>query len=86
MDSGDKQRFSEAREELRLLLAAPQLAEAPLLVLANKQDLDYAASTDEIAEHLQLPLEDDQPPVACRVHIVPGSRRCVPPRSRLHYM
>ena len=54
VDSGDKQRFSEAREELRLLLAAPQLAEVPLLVLANKQDLDYAASTDEIADHLQL--------------------------------
>lgn len=53
-DSSDRQRFAEAREELRLLLAAPQLAGVPLLVLANKQDLDYAAPLADIETVLQL--------------------------------
>lgn len=58
IDSGDKQRLAEGRDELRLLLAAPQLARVPLLVLANKQDLNYAASIAEIADYLQLPSLD----------------------------
>ena len=54
LDSNDRQRFSEAREELRLLLAAPQLAQVPLLLLANKQDLNPAASLAEIENVMQL--------------------------------
>lgn len=54
LDSGDKARLTEARDELRSLLAAPELASTPLLVLANKQDLGYACPTTEIEEILQL--------------------------------
>lgn len=54
LDSGDRQRFVEARDELRQLLAAPQLVKVPLLVLANKQDLNYAVPIADIADILQL--------------------------------
>ena len=44
----------EAREDLHRLLTEHELWDAPLLVLANKQDEPRAASTSEITEHLQL--------------------------------
>mmetsp|Transcript_23928 Transcript_23928/g.65198 ORF Transcript_23928/g.65198 Transcript_23928/m.65198 type:complete len:187 (-) Transcript_23928:374-934(-) len=54
VDSSDCDRLEDAREELQKLLAAEELREAVLLVLANKQDLPGAASADEIAGKLGL--------------------------------
>ena len=39
VDSNDKERVEDAREELHRMLNEPELADAVLLVFANKQDL-----------------------------------------------
>lgn len=54
VDSADVQRLSDCKKELQGLLMEERLAGASLLVLANKQDLAGALSTEEIVEHLTL--------------------------------
>lgn len=54
VDSNDRDRTSDAREELHHMLTDPELQNAPLLVLANKQDLPHALSTSEITDRLGL--------------------------------
>merc|ERR1712050_597356 len=54
VDSCDKRRFQESSDELKELLAEDKLANVPLLIFANKQDLQSAVGVDEITEHLQL--------------------------------
>lgn len=50
IDSNHKERIEDAREEIHKLLGEEELKGAPLLVLANKQDLPGAMTTTEIAE------------------------------------
>jgi len=52
IDSSDRTRFDEAMKELDILLNAPELSEAVLLVFANKQDLPQAISVMEITDKL----------------------------------
>lgn len=54
IDSQDRDRIHEARLELHRILAARELADAILLVFANKQDLAHSMSTEEVRERLQL--------------------------------
>ena len=54
VDSADRDRLDDAREELAHLLDEDELRDAPLLLLANKQDLPFALSAAELAEKLQL--------------------------------
>ncbi|CAL1129501.1 unnamed protein product [Cladocopium goreaui] len=55
VDSSDHRRIQEAREELWTMLKEPEFsAEAPVLVLANKQDLPDAMSGKEVSEKLGL--------------------------------
>lgn len=54
IDCNDKERLNDARHELEMILHEEQLSEAPLLVLANKQDLPHAATTGELTEKLGL--------------------------------
>lgn len=54
VDSSDVDRMDEAREELHRMLTEHDLWDAPLLVLANKQDLPTALTMREITEALQL--------------------------------
>ena len=54
VDSNDRDRTSDAREELHHLLTDPELQHAPLLVLANKQDLPHALSASELTDRLGL--------------------------------
>ena len=55
MDSNDRDRFSEARDDLTdCILEQDDFREIPLIVLANKQDLPGAASCEDIAEALGL--------------------------------
>ena len=54
VDSNDRDRTSDAREELHHMLTDPELQNAPLLVLANKQDLPHALSTSELTDRLGL--------------------------------
>ena len=54
VDSNDLERTSDAREELHHMLTDPELQNAPLLVLANKQDLPHALSASELTDRLAL--------------------------------
>jgi len=54
VDSNDRERITEAREELSRMLAEDELREAVLLIFANKQDLPNAMNAAEITDKLGL--------------------------------
>lgn len=54
VDSNDRERVTEAYDELANLLRDEELKDAKLLVLANKQDLQNAMSISEITDKLNL--------------------------------
>ena len=54
VDSNDRDRIHEAREELEKMLSEDELRDAVVLVFANKQDLPNAMSPGEITEKLGL--------------------------------
>jgi len=54
VDAADPEKFETASKELHELLNKPPLAGIPLLVLANKNDLPDAASSDDIIQKLDL--------------------------------
>ncbi|XP_053507365.1 ADP-ribosylation factor-like protein 14 [Ictalurus furcatus] len=54
VDSKDKARIPEAKQELEKILGNKSLKGLPLIVLANKQDLPGAASAGDVAEILKL--------------------------------
>jgi len=60
IDSSDKRRLEESGKELKDLLAEDKLANIPLLVFANKQDLVHATPADEIAKELELETVNDR--------------------------
>lgn len=55
IDSNDKDRIEDAREELQRMLSEHELSNAVILVFANKQDLPKALKPMEVAEGLKLP-------------------------------
>ena len=55
VDSNDRERIGEAREELQCFLRERDLENVLLLVFANKQDLPSAMSVDEVTDNLSLP-------------------------------
>lgn len=54
VDSNDRERADEAKEELSKMLQEDELRDAVLLVFANKQDLPNAMTAAEITEKLSL--------------------------------
>jgi len=54
IDSNDKERVTEARDELQRMLSEDELRDAILLIFANKQDLPNAMNAAEITEKLGL--------------------------------
>merc|ERR1712178_503078 len=54
IDSSDTRRLEESGQELRDLLAEDKLANIPVLIFANKQDLLQSTPADEISQSLQL--------------------------------
>jgi len=54
VDSSDEERLKECTEELQSLLVEDNLKNVPLLVFANKQDLQLALDAEEIMGNLQL--------------------------------
>jgi small GTP-binding protein len=54
VDSADRERIDEARDELAALLKADELKDAALLVYANKQDFSHAMSVSEVMSKLGL--------------------------------
>ncbi|KAI0786507.1 GTP-binding protein [Abortiporus biennis] len=55
VDSGDRFRMKDCKEELHALLVEDRLAGASLLVFANKQDIEGSMTSSEIASALDLP-------------------------------
>eukprot|EP00126_Sphaerothecum_destruens_P004168 Sdes_comp18035_c0_seq4m7359 len=54
VDSNDRDRIAEAKDELQKMLAEDELRDAIVLVFSNKQDLPNALSAGEITEKLGL--------------------------------
>ena len=54
VDSNDGHRLKEARDELWKVLESPELANAVILVFANKQDLPHALTGAEVAAGLEI--------------------------------
>lgn len=54
VDSSDRERMSEARDDLERFLKEDLLRDAPLLVMANKQDLRNVMTVDDITLSLSL--------------------------------
>lgn len=54
MDSNDRERISECRDEVWQMLAEEELKGCVFLVMANKQDLPNAMSVEEVTEKMEL--------------------------------
>merc|ERR1712224_1044221 len=54
IDSSDRDRIEDAREELTKMLADEEMKDAVLLIFANKQDLPNAMNTHEVSEKLSM--------------------------------
>merc|ERR1739849_68284 len=54
VDSNDRDRVEEAREELTKVLEEEEMRDAVLLVFANKQDLPNSMTAAEVTEKLGL--------------------------------
>ncbi|KAI6696293.1 hypothetical protein NL676_016412 [Syzygium grande] len=54
IDAASPSRFEESKSSLEKVLRNEDLQGAPLLILANKQDLAEAVSADELARYLDL--------------------------------
>ena len=54
VDSNDRDRIEDAREELTKMLNEDEMRDAVLLVFANKQDLPQAMTAAEVTEKLGL--------------------------------
>ena len=54
VDSSDRSRFDEAKNELDWILDSDEMVGVPLVILANKQDLPRAATPSDLAMSLGL--------------------------------
>ncbi|KAL4224749.1 hypothetical protein ACF0H5_015446 [Mactra antiquata] len=54
VDSSDRERVEEARDELYGILENDEMRDVPVVVLANKQDLPHSLSVSKITEQLEL--------------------------------
>lgn len=54
VDSNDRERIGEAKDELMRMLSEDELRDAVLLIFANKQDLPNAMNAAEITDKLGL--------------------------------
>uniref|UniRef100_A0A6U1T3P1 ADP-ribosylation factor n=1 Tax=Vannella robusta TaxID=1487602 RepID=A0A6U1T3P1_9EUKA len=61
VDSNDRERIGEAKEELHTTLREEELEKIPVLVFANKQDLPNAMTVSEVEEKLELSSTRDHP-------------------------
>jgi ADP-ribosylation factor related protein 1 len=54
IDAADPSRTEESHQELENILSNEDLSGAPVLILANKQDLDNSMSAEEISKLLNF--------------------------------
>ena len=64
VDSSCKNRVDDAKKHLFDIFLIEDLADVPLLILANKQDIKEAMSVKEIEESLELDIIQNRP---CRI-------------------
>ncbi|XP_076918617.1 uncharacterized protein LOC143579110 [Bidens hawaiensis] len=60
VDASSSSRFEDSKSALEKVLRHEDLRGAPLLVLANKQDLGDAVSAEELARYLDLKKLDER--------------------------
>ncbi|KAK6155732.1 hypothetical protein DH2020_009980 [Rehmannia glutinosa] len=60
VDAACPSRFEDSKSALEKVLQHEDLQGAPLLILANKQDLEEAVSTDELAQYLDVNRLDER--------------------------
>ncbi|PFH37799.1 putative ADP-ribosylation factor family protein 1 [Besnoitia besnoiti] len=72
VDSADRERISDAKHELLLMLEEEELRGVALAVLANKQDLPNAMTEGEVSAALGLPSLRDRPWTIMRASAVKG--------------
>ncbi|RDX71083.1 ADP-ribosylation factor-related protein 1, partial [Mucuna pruriens] len=60
IDASSPSRFEDAKSALEKVLRHEDLRGAPLLILANKQDLSEAVSSEELARYLDLKKLDER--------------------------
>jgi len=60
VDSADHEKLETAKAELRGLLSKPQLANIPVLVLGNKNDLPNALTVEKLIEEMGLKSINDR--------------------------
>ena len=65
VDSADHEKFETSKKELHELLSKPPLAEIPLLVLGNKNDLPNAVSVNELIDIFELKALSKSREVCC---------------------
>lgn len=73
VDSVDQERFGDAADALRRALGHKDLAGAPCLVIANKQDLSDATTQNEVMRALGVD-KADYPERPCRVIAASGTK------------
>ncbi|KAI1318589.1 ADP-ribosylation factor, Arf Arf6 [Mortierella claussenii] len=61
IDSQDRDRIDEARQELHRIISDREMKDCLLLVFANKQDLPGAMTPAEVTERLQLQTMRERP-------------------------
>ncbi len=54
IDSSDRDRVEKARDELNKVIDDMELTNAPILIFANKQDLDGVMNEEELRKRLDL--------------------------------
>jgi ADP-ribosylation factor protein 6 len=54
VDSSDRAQFQTAKKEFHQIAQAPQLKDCPILVFANKQDIEGAVTPQQLSEALDL--------------------------------
>jgi len=54
VDSSDRRSFGVAKQEFHQIVQAPPLRNCPILIFANKQDVEGAATAEEVAAALEV--------------------------------
>ncbi len=54
VDSSDREKMQKANEELHKVIDDPELSNAPVLIFANKQDVQGALTKEEVYQALSL--------------------------------
>ncbi len=63
IDASDQNRLQESRDELHIILADKEIENVPILIFANKQDVEGSLGYAKIREELALCGENEKRPI-----------------------